>query len=115
MSQTQYIVAKRNKKGELYVIDQNNKFTQLKNPVKLFTKEEIESFYKQKSSYHIDSRKHPGWFVLKTTSKKFKKLYKIEYRKNFYEKKHKVFLVEKYQYDLLLFKALKYVRKNNVK
>jgi hypothetical protein len=71
----------------------------------LFTKEQVQKFYNSNNkAFQIDSCKNKAWFVLKITSKKFKKLYKLKWENK------QPYLVEKYGYDLLLHKAMKYVR-----
>lgn len=71
----------------------------------LFTKEEIKRFYDPEDKTHqINSHTNKAWFVLKITSKKFKKLYEIKWENK------KPYLIEKYGYDLLLHKAMKYVK-----
>ena len=89
-----------------------NKNTTRPVPVKLLTKKELQEFYNptfRKRKYNFSGK---NFFVLKTTSKQFKKLYEIEYRKSWCETK--AYLVEKYDYSLLLHKALKYVRESDV-
>lgn len=61
----------------------------------LFSKEEINKIKLKKNL-----------FILRVTSKKFKKFYNIEYQPGNYFVKIK----EKYGYDILLFKALQYAK-----
>lgn len=81
------------------------KWTNGKNPALLLTKEKLKDFY----NHRTDLGKNPGWFILKTTSKQFKKLYNLKW-----DNKYKAYLEERHPYDLLLYKAMKYVKENDV-
>jgi Neuraminidase (sialidase) len=73
----------------------------------LHTNVHINTFYKNKNSKNKSKRnllcKLERLEIVKVTSKRFKKFYKLEYKDN------NQFITPLYEYDLLLYKALKII------
>lgn len=111
-----YIVAIRDEKNNLYSLINTEPelfrkgvFSFSKKSCILLNKKDLKQFSNKKNiKYKIDNKlpenRQAKIIILRTTSKKFKKLYSLIYENN------SLILKENFDYDLLLHKAIKYVR-----